>query len=210
MQPFELKSGSGWTFQGLLIGFTAVFLAYFLVWLPGPGAGLQFLGFELGEWIKFLGVGMARNLFYLPPITLGLMLALWTALWAPRWQTWTARAVAVAVSLLALPAVQAVLDEPRSEWLLRLLLIGLVLAAALASHWLGRWPRIVWLLLLLLALCGAIFPTWQYWAIRPLVAHWLQKPVGVGAGVWLNAAGHLLLAAAAAQNLRQPTKKTMS
>lgn len=201
----KLRDGRFW----LLLGYTTIFLAYFLVWLPGPGVALQILGFELGEWIKFTGVGMARNYFYLPPITLGLMLALWTALWPQRWQTWTARLLAIGASLLALPAVEAVLYEPRSEWLLRLLLIGLVGATALAAHWLGRWPRAVWLILLLLALTGAALPTWQYQAIRPLVAYWLQKPIGVGPGVWLNAAGHLLLAAAAFHHLRLTAKKTM-
>ena len=193
--------------RGLLVGFTAVFIAYFLVWLPGPGAGLQFLGFEIGEWIKFLGVGLARNLFYLPPITLGLMLALWTATWlatprTPGWQKWAVRGVAVAVSLLAFPAAEAVLYEPRSEWLLRLLLIALVMVVALGSHWLGRWPRLAWALILLLGLVGLVLPTWQYFAVRPLIAEWWQKPVGVGAGVWLNGVGHTLIVVFAALKIK--------
>jgi len=177
----------------MLLGLTAVFVAYFTVWLPGPGVGLRFLGFEIGEWIKFLGVGMARNYFYLPPITLGLMLALWTAVWLPGWKTWVARGVAVAVSLLALPAVEAVLSEPRSEWLLRLVLIALVTAVALSAHWLGRWPRLVWALVALLGLAGALLPGWEYGVVRPLVAQVFAQPVGIGIGVWLNGAGHLLV-----------------
>ena len=38
----------------LLLGLTAVFIGYLMVWLPGPGAGLSFLGIELGEWVKFI------------------------------------------------------------------------------------------------------------------------------------------------------------
>ncbi len=186
-----------WLEWGMLVGVTAVFLAYFLIWLPGPSVGLQFIGLELGEWIKFMGVGLARNVFYLPPITLGLILALWTALWARRWQTWAARGLALALGLLAFPAVEAILYEPRSEWLLRLLLIALVGATAVAAHGLGRWPRLVWGLIALLALGGAVLPAWQYLQIRPLVAYWLQKPIGIGPGVWLNGLAHLLLAACA-------------
>lgn len=193
-----------WLEWGMLVGLTAVFLAYFLIWLPGPAAGLQFMGLELGEWIKFMGVGLARNVFYLPPITLGLMLSLWTALWARRWQTWAARGVALALSLLAFPAIEAILYEPRSEWLLRLLLIALVGTTAVAARALGRWPRLVYLLILLLALAGAAWPTWQYVQIRPLVAHWLQKPVGIGPGVWLNALAHLLVAVCATLSLFTP------
>ncbi len=188
--------------QGMLLGLTAVFSAIFLVWLPGPGVGLQFLGFEIGEWIKFVGVGLARNLFYLPPITLGLMLALWTAVWPQSWQAWAARGVAVAASLLAFPAVEALLYEPRSQWLPRLLLIALVVVVAVASHWLGRWPRLAWALVGLVGLAGLLLPTWQYFVVRPLVTQVLAQPVGIGPGVWVNGAGHLLIVLVAAMQIR--------
>lgn len=188
--------------QGMLLGLTAVFSATFLVWLPGPGVGLQFLGFEIGEWIKFLGVGLARTLFYLPPITLGLMLALWTAVWPQGWQAWVARGVAVAASLLAFPAIEAILYEPPSEWLPRLLLMALVVAVAVASHWLGRWPRLAWALVGLVGLAGLLLPTGQYFVARPLVTQVLAQPVGIGPGVWLNGAGHLLIVLVAAMQIR--------
>ena len=76
----------------LILGFTAVFVGYLSVWLRGPGAGLSFLGLEMGEWFKFLGLGPRRDFFYLPPITLGLMLAIWTMTWPARdgleWRAW--------------------------------------------------------------------------------------------------------------------------
>ncbi|MBK7179447.1 MAG: hypothetical protein IPH82_20095 [Chloroflexi bacterium] len=37
----------------IALGLTAVFVGYLAVWLPGPAVGLQFLGVELGEWVKF-------------------------------------------------------------------------------------------------------------------------------------------------------------
>ena len=41
--------------------FTVILVGYLVVWLPGPAAGLQFIGVELGEWIKFLGVGRKHD-----------------------------------------------------------------------------------------------------------------------------------------------------
>ncbi len=111
----------------LIAGLTAVFIGYLSVWLPGPAAGLRFLGVELGEWIKFLGVGAIRDLFYLPPIILGLMLAVLTMGWENgRWQTWLMRGLALLVSLLAFPAYEDLMGDYRSQYLLRVALSGLV------------------------------------------------------------------------------------
>jgi hypothetical protein len=185
----------------LFLGLTAVFVGYFLVWLPGPGAGLQLIGIEIGEWIKFLGVGPRRNLFYLPPIVLGLALALLAATWPnERLQTWVARGLAVAIALLSFPAIAAIQLEPSSEWLLRLLLIGVVAAvsvigAAVAARDPGSpWP---WLLIAAVAVPGAILPTLQYITVRPVVEEIMRRSLGIGPGVWLNAAGCLVMAAVA-------------
>jgi hypothetical protein len=179
----------------LSVAFTAVFIGYFAVWLPGPAAGLQFIGLEIGEWIKFLGVGMERNWFYVPPITLGLMLAVWTWTWGNgRLQNWGMRGLAVAVSLLAFPAIEAIRFEAASEWRLRLQLIGLVVLVALLSGLVERatLPRwLPWLLLAALGLVGAIGPTRLYWLVRPAVSEAVGLPIGIGLGVWLNGVGHL-------------------
>jgi hypothetical protein len=101
--------------------------------------------------------------------------------------------------LLAFPAVQAISGEPRSEWLLRLALIGLVWVVSLASSLFSSGgqrrpkPNWCWLLLLLVGLVGFLLPTWQYLAVRPLVNQALGMTIGVGLGVWLNAAGHFLV-----------------
>jgi hypothetical protein len=194
---------------------TAILLAYFLPWLPHPAVGLRLIGLEMGEWVKFLPqvqsgeVAADRNLFYLPPITLGLMLALWTVEWPNgRWQTWLMRGLAVAVSLLAFPALEAIRDEPSSEWLLRLLLIGGVVLVAGLSGLGGRLPSALpWLLIMLLALLGAVLPTWAYLAVRPIIADWLRAPIGIGPGVWLNLMGHLGVGVVAVWLLLAPTQK---
>lgn len=190
----------GWRRTLLLLGLTAIFIAYFLVWLPGPGVGLQLIGIEIGEWIKFLGVGARRNLFYLPPVVLGLCLALWAAGWPNgRPRTWLARALAVGVAVLALPAVAAIQLEPPGEWVWRLGMIALVAVVATGGALLARRaaPAWLWLLLAGVAAAGAVLPTWAYLSVLPVVREIMRRPVGVGVGVWLNVVGALLVAAVA-------------
>lgn len=193
-----IKPAQLWLWGGL----TAVVLGYFLVWMPHQSVALSLIGLDIGEWTKFLpqmqsGQLPNRNLFYLPPITFGLMLALLTADWSNRrWQTWAARATAVLVSLLAFPSLDALQFEPASEWLLRLVMIGLVVMVAVGGTavW-GRWPRLVRPLLLVVALSGAILPLYAYLAVRPVVSVLLGESLGIGLGVWLNTAGHFMVLA---------------
>ena len=198
----------------LFLGLTAIFVGYFIVWLPGPGAGLQLIGIEIGEWIKFLGVGAGRNWFYLPPIVMGTIVALLAAMWPnTRIQTWLARGLAIAIALLAFPAVAAIQMEPRSEWLARLLGIGWVIGlaglGAIMSRRAGdvRW---LWLMVAITALVGALLPTMQYLTVRPLVEAALHRSLGIGPGVWLNAGGSLLVMAVALVEFRaaSQTKRT--
>lgn len=185
----------------LFLGLTAIVVGYFLIWLPGPSAGLQLIGIEVGEWVKFLGVGPHRDWFYLPPIVAGMTIALLAAMWPnDRLRTWLGRCLAVAVALPAFPAIAAIQMEPRSEWLARLLLIGLVLVTAvLGAWWGGRGRRIwIWAAMVITALAGLVLPTAQYVAVRPVVEAILLYPIGIGPGVWLNVAGSALVACIAA------------
>jgi hypothetical protein len=199
------------------LGFTVILLGYLAAWLPHEAAGLSFIGLELGEWVKFLPQVMSgevaadRNLFYLPPITLGLMLALWTAGWPnSRWQTWATRGLAVLVAMLAFPAIEAILEESPDQWLLRLVMILLVTTVALLVAFMPRRSRrqgqaIKWGIMLVLALVGLTLPTWAYLAVRPAVTQVLVQEVGVGPGIWLNAIGHILVAAVALMLLLERT-----
>ncbi len=183
----------------LMLGFTAVFVGYLSVWLPGPAAGLSFLGIEMGEWFKFLGLGPRRDLFYLPPITLGLSLALWTATWPNNgWRAWSTRMLAVVVSLLAFPAVEDITGPVQEQYLLRAALVGLVVVTAIASgFWRphGKLVMLPWALMVVLALIGLILPTWIYFQIRPYTSQIIGVSIGIGLGVWLNGIGNLLIAA---------------
>jgi hypothetical protein len=198
----------------LWAGFTLILAGYLMVWLPQPVAGLSLIGLEMGEWVKFLPQSQAgevpdRNLFYLPPILLGMMMALWTAGWPNgRWQTWAMRALAATVSLLAFPAIEAIRFEPPSEWALRIGSVGLVGAAAVLSSVMSRLPgKALPLLLLLLALLGLVLPLWAYVATRPVIAALLQTEVGVGPGLVLHVVGNLLSAAAGIGSLLHPVEE---
>ena len=190
------------------LGLTAVFVGYFSVWLPGPSAGLQFIGLEMGEWIKFLGVDMSRNLFYLPPITLGLLMVLWTAFWSNlRWQTWVLRGLAVLVSLLSFPAWEDFRGPSQIEYMPRIWMIGVVVTAViLTAAWRQFAPkktRFAWLLMAMIGVLGAILPFWIYTAVIPAVEQILQMSLGIGLGVILNGVGHLLVTAVSLKKLAQ-------
>lgn len=188
-----------------LLGFTTILVGYFMVWLPGPSAGLQLLGFEMGEWTKFFGLGVKRNWFYLPPITLALAMLFFSVGWNNgRYQTWLFRGVAIVVSLLAFPALEDI-TNPISwrDYLSRVVAIGLVVVVAGLLTWFGerKWP---WLrpasrvLLIVVGLVGLILPTLIYLEVRPFVSDLLRLELGYGPGFWLNGVGHtavVLLAA---------------
>jgi hypothetical protein len=187
------------------VGFTAILLGYLLVWLPHDVAGLSFIGVEMGEWVKFLPqirsgeIAANRNLFYVPPITLGLMLAFWTTYWPNiRWQTWAMRLLAVIVALLAFPAVEAILDEGTSEWLARVAMIAVVAVVTILVSLLSRLPQetglaIGRIAMIILALVGLTLPMWAYLAVRPVAAKLLTSEIGIGPGLWFNVIGNLMV-----------------
>jgi hypothetical protein len=198
----------------LWAAFTLTLVGYLMVWLPQPVVGLSLIGLEMGEWVKFLpevqaGALPDRNLFYLPPVLRGLMMAVWTVGWPNgRWQNWIIRGLAVLISLLAFPAVEAIRFEPANQWLLRIGLIGLVGVTAVLSGFMARLPqRTLPALLLIFALLSLFLPTWAYLAVRPVIAELLRTEVGFGPGLLLHIVGNLLVVIAVVMLLRRPTKE---
>ena len=177
-------------------------ISYFLPWLPHPAAGLRLIGLEIGEWVKFLPqvqfgqLSPGRNTFYLPPITAALLLLLMTWHWPNgRWQTWTARGLAILLALLAFPALEALRFDPPETYQGRLWGIGLVAAGAVLVAWgkrLPNWTQTV--LMVLVGGAGAVWPLWGYLAVRPMIEEWLGAAVAIGLGVWGNFVGHGLAA----------------
>lgn len=179
---------------------TLILVGYLQVWLPHPAAGLTQVGYELGEWVKFIPeirfgeATFSRNWLYLPPITLGSSLVLWTV-GRDGWQAWFMRGLGCLVALLAMPPLGVILNEDSAEWRLRLSWIALVAFVALITPLLAEIPpRTVFIVLMVLALVGGIVPTVVYLSFRPIISNLLGSPVGIGIGVWLNLAGHIMLA----------------
>lgn len=192
----EINRVSDWLIP---LGATAILLGYLTTWLSHPNAGLTLIGLDISEWSKFLPQMQAgelpnRDWFYLPPVTLGIFLVAWSAVWGNgRWQTWMLRLLAVGVSLLSFPALEAIRFEEASQWQLRVLMIGgVVILAGTAVLW-GRWPRLTAVIMVVAGLAGAIGPTWAYLSVRPVISALVGMPVKVGLGVWLNLLGHLLM-----------------
>lgn len=185
------------------VGIGLTFIAYFMVWMPNEAAALSIIGQEMGEWVKFLPevrartVGLGRNWFYAPPLTLAVLTLLWTRRWPNRWQSWLMRAVAFVLCWPAFPVITIILNEPRSEWLVRALLVGCVGMLALVAGGLATLPRQMTSgLAMLLGVLGGVMPLAAYLAHRPIIITYLNAPLTIGVGVWVNLIGHLLLCAA--------------
>ena len=191
----------------LKVGFTIVLLGYFLAWLPHRAVGLSFIGLEMGEWTKFLpkvqqGQYLAdRILFYIPPITLSLMLVFWTIDWPNNhWKTWMMRGIAILISLLASPPIESIRYESTDQWLVRLFLVSVVVLAVLLMPLAGKLAQdrkemIKWSTIAVLGLLGSLLPLWTYLSYRPEISSIFGSDFGIGPGLWLNTVGNLMVVA---------------
>lgn len=204
----QSRQTTDWSVLGIVGGITAVFLGYLSVWIPGPAAGLQFIGVEVGEWLKFLGVGPIRNVFYLPPITLGSIVILFSFGWGNgRWQSWLWRLIGCGIALLSFPALEDIRGASQAEYFPRIGLIAFVFLlfavvtvvsfrkSSRASH------QFVYLLIGIVGIIGVAYPTWLYNEIQPTVSLIIGSSIGIGLGIWLNGLGHLALTAVAIYKL---------
>ncbi len=182
------------------LALTFILIGYLTVWHPSPVAGLRLIGWEVGEWVKFLPAfiqGNAptnRNWFYIPPITLSIALILWASHGRGRIRTWLTALFALPIAFLAVPDIPIIVDESRDQWLTRVLWFGGVCLLVLIAPLLGRLPgRIRAGLLLVCGLLGAALPTAAYQASRWHIADLTTMTADLGIGLWLNVLGHLLL-----------------
>ncbi|MFK7802233.1 MAG: hypothetical protein AB8G95_11415 [Anaerolineae bacterium] len=189
----------------LLAGFTLILVGYFLPWFKHQAVGLTLIGLDISEWLKFMpqfasGELPNRNIFYLPPLTLGAMVVLWSVLaQIDGRRGWIMSLTGCAVALIAFPALETLplnIDKYNnfSEWRFRLVLIGLVFVMAILRPWLSRLPGSVLMgVIALLALIGLILPTRLLYLSRSAYIFWLRLTPNPGLGFGLHLLGTLLI-----------------
>ena len=174
----------------------------------------------MGEWTKFLpkvqqGQYLANQiLFYIPPISLSLMLVVWTIDWPNNsWKTWLMRCIAILISLLAFPPIESIQYQSTIQWPPRLLLVLVVLATVLLMLFASKLEQnrkemIKWSTITVLGLLGALLPLWTFMSFQQEISSIFGSNVGVGPGLLLNTIGNLMVVAVGSVNSYNILKQT--
>ena len=193
------------------VGLVLVLAGYFGPWVPHRAAALTVSGFELAEFAKFFPqvqggtVSLTRALFYLPLVAALVLVALLAGRSAVRFAR-LAVPPCVVVLLVAALVPYSVVDSVRQAisarapvvldpQYTRQLVIVLVGAIAVLLTPLARWlTRRAWgILIVLLALAGAVLPLRQFAVLRPLIVELYDAPFGLGWGLVACVAGFAVL-----------------
>lgn len=209
------------------LGLGLLALGYWGAWLPHPAAGLNILGIDLAEYVKFVPevrsgqIPLRRELFYTPLASLSLGLVLLATIRQPRLPLFLrlillALAIPPALALLPPAWTPALLRTPefRQQSIAILLLLAAVFLAPLWRRFLPDWARGALLLALAYlpfpAIAGfqRLLPALEALYNRPLTAGSALFLLGLGAG--LMAAGGLIMVwlrvSAAIQSSREANK----
>ncbi len=199
----DTKGSKTW----FLIGIALVLIGYWGPWVNHKTAALVLSGLDMAEFVKFLpGVRagtefVIRELFYLPVLAAALCLALMGSNRYWRYPLW-ARAimviVAIVLAIIVLPPYPFILQALGSDEFRRQFSMAAgCLAVIGASLLYRRLPKaVVAGLLIVISLVGAIPPVWQFLSIRSALDRVYGQPIHVGWGLWLMAAGFLVVAGA--------------
>ena len=200
------------TFRWLLwVGLVLVLVGYFGPWVPHRAAALTVSGFELAEFAKFFpqvqggAVSLTRAFFYLPLVTASVLVAFLAGRSAVRLARWAVPLCVVVLLFAALvpysvvesvrqgiSARTPVVFDPQYARQLVLVLVGSVVA--LLAPLARRLARRVWgILVVLLALAGAVLPLQQFAVLRPLIVGLYDAPFGLGWGLVACVAGFAVL-----------------
>ena len=188
-------------------GVALVLVGYWGPWVNHKTAALVLSGLDMAEFVKFLpGVQagaefMIRELFYLPLLAAAFCLALMGSnrLWRyPLWARAVMVIVAIVLVIIVLPPYPFILQALSSDEFRRQFLMGAGCLAIVGGMLLyRRLPRaIMAALLIVVSLAGAIPPLWQFFSIRDALDRVYGQPIHVGWGLWLMAAGFLVVAGA--------------
>ncbi len=184
-------------------GLLLLALGYWGAWLPHPAAGLNILGIDLPEYVKFVPevtsgqIPIKREIFFYPLLSLAIGLILLGTIQRPALPRWL-RTIGV---LLAVPTALAMLPPAWTPALLRtpefrlqvlyiLFLLLAVLLSPLIYRYLSDWWRGA-----MLVLAGIIpFQALSaYNRLLPALEKLYQQPLKSGVAYYLVAVGALLL-----------------
>lgn len=175
-----------------------IIVGYFGPWIPHKTAGLTMTAYELSEFAKFFPqvqdgtVPVVRALFVTPLLAAAVCVGLLVNRAVGRSSgRFVATAVAALLPLFALPPLESLLA--RGYRLQLALVVGAVLLVLTTLLSRGLVPRLLGILMVLLALAGAIPALWQLVLLRPLVVELYNAPVGLGWGLIVCAAGSVLV-----------------
>lgn len=188
-----------------------ILAGYFGPWVPHRVAGLVVTGLDLGEYVKFLPVVRSgqvtlwREGFYLPLVAVSLTLSL--ATFRPRLRYgWPLRVLflllagVAALNLLPPAWDQSTFFNP--EFQQQIQALALCLGAAAVSPLLALLPR--WFsagVVLALSALALWFPLQAFLQVLPTIRELYHQPLALGWGVYVMAAGLLLLMAVAVVGL---------
>ncbi|NOX64162.1 MAG: hypothetical protein GXP42_19835 [Chloroflexi bacterium] len=183
------------TSLALGLGLLLLFLGYWRPWLPHPAAGLNILGVDLPEYVKFIPevrygqTPVNRLVFFGPLLALAFGLVLLASLQRSSTPWWLRTGLAAA----AIPTALAMLPPAWTPGLLRTpefrtqtMYIGLVILVALLTPLWRRWlpDRIRGLLFALLAL-PPIQSLLAYEKLLPALEKLYAHPLSPGAAYYL-------------------------
>ncbi len=198
-------------FRLRLVGLALAIAGYLGPWIAHKTAALTVTGLELAEFAKFFPqvqggtVAINRVLFYLPLVAACVLLALFVSrstVRLARWIVLLAICILLTVTLLPYPVVDsarhalatrsAFAIDPQYRGHLTLIVVGL--AFTLSTRLIGRLSqRIQSILVVILALVGAVPALWQFVILHPLAAALYDQRLGLGWGLIVYALGSTLL-----------------
>jgi hypothetical protein len=183
----------------LLLGWLLAAVGYYGPWTVHSTAALTLSGVDIGEFVKFLpgvlegSLAVIRQLFYLPPVTIVLSVALLVGSRQLHYP-WPLRiliiGLAVPVSLQLMPPAWSLESLRTAEFRAQTIALG-VCWLALASFWLwGSLPA--WLTASLsasLALAALVLSVWQFVLAKPAIDEVYRTAASFGWGFYLCQAG---------------------
>jgi len=185
-----------------LLAFLFLSLGYWGRWVAHPAAGLNILGVDLPEYVKFVPearygvISINRLVFFAMPVSLALGLILFASSRAsiPIWLRGLAGLFAVPVTLSMLPPAWTpgllLTAEFRTQTIVIMALLAAIFLVPLWKFLLPDWLRGV---LLLIAGLLPIFALKAFFKLLPALGKLYNHPLSAGPGVWFTVAGMLLL-----------------